>query len=149
MKAISKFFSLAFLGMVLTLTCACSDSNNEEEPQVQLSDISGVWSEYAYLCSDGYFVDISATGYNMYYEFAHPNNFVQYSFDQDGNKEIAKQGKWTFDPNTQTAHIDEPRGWNLDIKFEFAQSSSDEATLYIVGRTQNSNSTVKVKRIKK
>ena len=68
---------------------SCSKSSDEdEEPQTKLSTIAGTWLEYAYLNSDGYFTDISNTGYNMYYEFAIPNKFTQYSINENGEKEI-------------------------------------------------------------
>lgn len=145
-KVIKMFFCV-----VLAL-CAnsCSNTNDiEDEPQIVLSDISGVWLEYAYFCSDGYFVDISDTGYNMYYEFDVPNTFMQYTVDEDGVKHIKTQGEWTYDPQTQIAHIKEPRGWNLDIKFSFENVSNggDSATMIIKGRTDISSSIIKAKRI--
>lgn len=140
-----KNYWIALALIFLQLLCGCS-SSDDETPDVALSDISGVWLEYAYLCSDGYFVDISNTGYNMYYEFLKPNIFNQYTI-VDGNKDYHTQGTWTFNPETSTAIIKEPRGWDLSIKFDFA--SNENATLYIIGKTQNSNQIVKVKRTSK
>lgn len=140
-----KFILIAAITMVLF---ACSKSDINEEPETILSDISGVWSEYAYLCSDGYFVDISDTGYNMYYEFASPNKFTQYTVEDAEKKEIIKQGEWVYNAETNVAHVTEPRGWNLDITFDFGVlNDSYIATMKIKGRTPNQSSTIKVKRI--
>ena len=60
-----KYTWLVFALMLVNMACSCSSSLNDDgddEPQVVLSDISGTWTEYAYKCSDGYFVDISGTG---------------------------------------------------------------------------------------
>ena len=123
-----KYIWLAFALMLVNLACSCSSSLNDDgdddEPQVVLSDISGTWTEYAYKCSDGYFVDISGTG--CVYEFARPD---------------------AFNPGTRTAEIKEPRGWDLTIKFDFAVN--ENATLYIIGKTANQNQTIKVKRTSK
>lgn len=132
---------------VCACACACT-KGGEDEPEIQLSDISGVWQQTAFLCSDGYFVPVY--GFDaIHYEFARPDDsgqcvYTQYTVDGQGNKDISKQGVWTYDPTTSCAHVVEPRGWNLDIYFTFEQSNN--ATLEIHGRTQNSNSTVKVKR---
>jgi hypothetical protein len=143
-----KYIWLAFALMLVNLACSCSsslnDDGNDDEPQVVLSDISGTWTEYAYKCSDGYFVDISGTG--CVYEFARPDAFTKYQI-KDGEKEILTQGKWTYNPGTRTAEIKEPRGWDLTIKFDFAVN--ENATLYIIGKTANQNQTIKVKRTSK
>ena len=142
-----KYTWLAFALMLVNLACSCSSSLNDDgydEPQVVLSDISGTWTEYAYKCSDGYFVDISGTG--CVYEFARPDAFTKYQI-KDGKKEILTQGKWTYNPGTRTAEIKEPRGWDLTIKFDFAVN--ENATLYIIGKTANQNQTIKVKRTSK
>lgn len=143
-----KYIKFILLAAITMIFFACSKSDINEEPEIVLSDISGVWSEYAYLCSDGYFVDISDTGYNMYYEFARPNIFTQYSLDENGEKVIEKQGEWVYYPETRIAHIEEPRGWNLDISFTFIDSGMTfHAIMDIKGRTNNSSSTIKAKKI--
>lgn len=50
-----KHIKLILITAITMALFACSKSNINEEPETILSDISGVWSEYAYLCSDGYF----------------------------------------------------------------------------------------------
>lgn len=93
-----KYTWLVFALMLVNMACSCSSSLNDDgddEPQVVLSDISGTWTEYAYKCSDGYFVDISGTG--CVYEFARPDAFTKYQI-KDGEKEILTQGKWTYHP---------------------------------------------------
>ncbi|MBO5465589.1 MAG: hypothetical protein J5989_08900 [Alistipes sp.] len=131
--------------------CACSESINDDEPEIQLSNISGVWQQTAFLCSDGYFVPVYGLD-AIHYEFAQADNsgtqtYIQYTLNEQGNKDISKQGTWEYDPQTQSAHISEPRGWNLDIHFTFGEKNN--ATLEIQGRTPNSSSTVKVKRLTK
>lgn len=129
---------------------SCSKSSDEdEEPQTKLSTIAGTWLEYAYLNSDGYFTDISNTGYNMYYEFAIPNKFTQYTVDDAGEKEIIKQGEWVYNAETNVAHVTEPQGWNLDITFDFGVlNDSYIATMKIKGRTPTSSSTIKARLVK-
>lgn len=130
--------------------CACA-KDGEDEPEIALSDISGVWQQTAFLCSDGYFVPVYGLD-AMHYEFAKADNsgtcvYTQYTFDEQGNKDISKQGTWEYNPQSQTAHVAEPRGWNLDIHFTFDEKNN--AILQIQGRTTNSSSTVKVKRLTK
>ena len=142
-----KYTWFVFALMLVNMACSCSSSLNDggdDEPQVVLYDISGTWTEYAYKCSDGYFVDISGTGF--VYEFARPDAFTKYQI-KDGKNEILTQGKWTYHPETRTAEIKEPRGWDLTIKFDF--SVNENATLYIIGKTANQNQTIKVKRTSK
>lgn len=138
-----KNYWIALALIFLQLLCGCT-SSVDETPDVALSDISGVWLEYAYLCSDGYFVDISDTGDCIYYDFSHPNTFNQYTII-DGQKEMSMQGTWTFTPETSMAIIKEPRGWDLTISFTF--KDANDATLYIIGKTDNQTRTIKAKRI--
>ena len=138
-----KNYWIALALIFLQLLCGCT-SSVDETPDVALSDISGVWLEYAYLCSDGYFVDISDTGDCIYYDFSHPNTFNQYTIN-DGQKEMSMQGTWTFTPETSMAIIKEPRGWDLTISFTF--KDANDATLYIIGKTDNQTRTIKAKRI--
>lgn len=145
MQKLLKIYWITPALICLQMLCGCSSSDNEEQP-TQPHDITGVWLEYAYLCSDGYFVDISDTGYNMYYEFLKPNIFNQYTI-LDGDKDYHTQGTWTFDNISNVAKVIEPRGWNLNIRFEFI--SDNDATLYITGRTTTSNKIIKARRINK
>lgn len=145
MQKLLKIYWITLTLICLQMLCGCSSSDNEEQP-TQPHDITGVWLEYAYLCSDGYFVDISDTGYNMYYEFLKPNIFNQYTI-LDGVKDYHTQGTWTFDNISNVAKVIEPRGWNLNIRFEFI--SDNDATLYITGRTTTSNNIIKARRINK
>ena len=59
-----KVYRYLILALLCALSVSCSKDNtlDNEEPQTVLSDIAGTWFQYAYLCSDGYFVDISDTG---------------------------------------------------------------------------------------
>ena len=142
-----KYTWLVFALMLVNMACSCSSSLNDggdDEPQVVLYDISGTWTEYAYKCSDGYFVDISGTG--CVYEFARTDAFTKYQI-KVGKKEILTQGKWTYHPETRTAEIKESRGLDLTIKFDF--SVNENATLYIIGKTANQNQTIKVTRTSK
>lgn len=138
-----KNYWIAIALIFLQLLFGCT-SSVDETPDVALSDISGVWLEYAYLCSDGYFVDISDTGDCIYFDFSHPNTFNQYTII-DGQKEMSMQGTWTFNPETSMAIIKEPRGWDLTISFTF--KDANDATLYIIGKTDNQTRTIKAKRI--
>ncbi|MBR8725486.1 MAG: hypothetical protein MR982_03300 [Bacteroides pyogenes] len=146
MKAI-KILRTFILICACVCVCACS-SNEDEQPETQLSDISGVWIEYAYLCSGGYFVDISGDE-NMRYEFERPNKFTKYTIDKTMFKDVYTQGEWTFDAKKGVAYVTEPRGWNLEIRFTFLPVEDGEykARLDIKGKTNTSSSIVKVKRI--
>ena len=62
MQKLLKIYWVTLALICLQMLCGCSSSDNEEQP-TQPHDITGVWLEYAYLCSDGYFVDISDTGW--------------------------------------------------------------------------------------
>jgi len=80
--------------------CACSESINDDEPEIQLSDISGVWQQTAFLCSDGYFVPVYGLD-AIHYEFAQADNsgiqtYTQYTLNEQGNKDISKQGTWEY-----------------------------------------------------
>ena len=143
MQKLLKIYWIALALICLQMLCGCSSSDNEEQPTPP-HDITGVWLEYAYLCSDGYFVGISDTRYNMYYEFLQPNIFNQYEI-VDGDKVYHTQGTWTFNTETNTASIKEPRGWDLTISFTF--KDANDATLYIIGKTENQTGTIKAKRI--
>ena len=143
-----KVYRYLILALLCALSVSCSKDNtlDNEEPQTVLSDIAGTWFQYAYLCSDGYFVDISDTGDCAYYEFAYPNIFTQYTVNESGEKEIIKQGEWVYNAETKITHITEPKGWNVDIAFDFGVlNDSYIATMKIKGRTQNSSSTIKAR----
>lgn len=142
------FFAFACCALLLS---SCSKSEDEtEQPQTILSTVAGTWLEYAYLNSDGYFTDISGTGYNMYYEFAIPDQFLQYTIDENGEKDVLHKGVWTYSAESQKVHIEEERGWNMDITVEYNNELGNgiyTAVFDIKGRTQVQSSTVKVKRI--
>ena len=128
---------------------ACSESVIEEknDPELPGVGISGLWVQTAYLCSDGYFVAVNAPD-AVHYEFARADEngefiYTQYTVAENGERDISKQGTWTYDAQTQSAHITEPRGWNLDIHFTF--EGERDAILKIKGRTANSSSTVKAR----
>lgn len=145
-----KMCKYLILALLCVLSVSCSKETLENEaPETVLSDIAGTWLQYAYLCSDGYFVDISDTGYNMHYEFTYPNTFTQYTVNEAGEKDIITQGEWVYNAETRVAHITEPKGWNLDIAFDFGVwDDSYIATMKIKGRTPTSSSTIKAKLIR-
>ena len=129
----------------------CSKSDGELEPDTELYTITGTWFEYAYLNSDGYFTDISDTGYNVYYEFAIPNQFTQYTINENGERDILHTGLWTYSADSQHILIEEEHGWNLDISVEFDNDIKNDGLYHAIfdikGRTPNQSSIVKVKRI--
>ena len=139
----SKIFFVMLFALLLSGCTSETGGDEERKPTTMLSDISGVWVEYAYLCADGYFVDISGTGYDVFFDFDFNGTFTKYTVDSYGHKEMVTQGKWVFDANNQTAHIEEPKGWNLDVYFSF--SDIDNATMTIKGRS--SSETIKAKKL--
>jgi len=147
-----KVIQYIFLTCIFAFSLSsCSKSNEEdEEVQIKLSTIAGTWLEYAYLNSDGYFTDISDTGHNVYYEFAVPNQFTQYTIDESGEKDISHKGVWSYSADSQHIYVEEERGWNLDIYVEFDNETNGgiyHAIFDIKGRTPIQSSTIKVKRI--
>ena len=93
--------------------CACT-KNGEYEPEIQSPDISGVWQQTSFLCSGGYFVPVYGLD-AMYYEFEQADNsgiqtYIQYTLNEQGDKDIRKQGTWEYNPQIQCAHITDPRG---------------------------------------
>lgn len=143
-----KMYKCLILVLLCVLFVSCSkEASENEEPETVLSDVAGTWLQYAYLCSDGYFVDISDTGDEMLYEFVHPNTFTQYTVKETGEREIIAHGEWAYNAETRVAHITEPKGWNLDITFDFGVlNDSYIATMKIKGRT--SSSTIKARLIR-
>lgn len=53
--------AIILVGLV-GLVSSCTKAEDEPEPSFDYSDISGVWYQYAYKCSDGYFVNIEGNG---------------------------------------------------------------------------------------
>ena len=117
-----KALKIVSLVLLATIMAGCSTDTGDDEELIDVSDAPGM----------------------VHYEFATPDNFTQYIIDEQGQKDIYSQGKWTFDPDTQSAHVEESRGWNLDIAFTFADT--EHATMTIKGRTPQSNIIIKTKR---
>lgn len=124
--------------LFLTTIIACKKQDN----QPPIYDITGTWYNYAYLCSDGYFVDISDTGHDTYFIFSKSNTFTEYLVF-NGKTEIRNEGTWTYDPYLQYVEIKEPRGWDFTISIEF--ENDNQATFMIYGHLITSR-TLKVRR---
>lgn len=137
--------AIILVGLV-GLVSSCTKAEDEPEPSFDYSDISGVWYQYAYKCSDGYFVNIEGNGLDEYYSFGHTGEFEHYGIMADGQKDIHTTGKYTYNPQTHEIHVDEPRGWNLDINVVF--DGENTAVFNIKGRTNNQSSTIRVRKIK-
>lgn len=116
--------------------------------KIILSTIAGTWLEYAYLNSNGYFTDISDTGYNMYYEFAMPNQFTQYTINEKGERIFHTREHGLIPLN----HNIYRRTWmefGYSVKFDndIKNDGLYHVTFDIKGRTPNQSSIIKVKRI--
>ena len=124
--------------------CACSKNDNiEDEPQIDLSTVTGRWNVTAY--QDGTHF-IPATN-PEYYEFSPSGDFT-HVYEHTADLIDTKTGSYTYDRNTHTIHVDEPRGWNLDIVVQFLSVNSGDyqAIFNVTGRAPVQSKIVRVQR---
>lgn len=125
--------------------CACStdDVGQEEPATVLLSTMAGKWVVVAY--QDGTHF-IPATN-PEYYSFE-PDGAFMHVYEYSPELSDTLTGRYTYNPDNLTIHVEEPRGWDLDFKVQFLDSDAGKyvAIFDIKGRTQVQSKTVRVQR---
>lgn len=136
-----KLINKIIIPCLFVCVCACS-SNNEEEPKILLSNISGTWDVTAY--QDGAYF-IPATNPEYYY-FAPDGSFL-HVYEYTPELSDTNAGQYSYNPDNQTIHVDESNGRKLDITVQFLSSESSYSAIFIVkGQTTIQNKTIKVQR---
>lgn len=137
----NKFATWLLALCACVCVCACS-SNNEDEPTVELSTIAGKWNVTAYKSGATY---TPATN-PEYYEFTTDGKF-SHVYVHAADLIDTTTGVYTYDRDKHTIHVDEPRGWNLDIAVTFLSTDGNYKAIFdITGRTATSSKTIKVER---
>lgn len=132
------------IALACVCLCACSStSESEDEPAVVLSTIAGQWDVTAYQDGTHY---IPATN-PEYYLFA-PDGAFTHVYEHAADLVDTTTGQYTYDRENQTIHVDEPRGWNLDINVQFLSDTDGgyKAIFNVKGRTPAQSKTVRVQR---
>lgn len=126
--------------------CACSSdstSESEDEPAIILSTIAGQWDVTAYQDGTNY---VPAT--NPEYYLFEPNGAFTHVYEHTPELIDTTTGQYVYDPEKRSIHVDEPRGWNLDIAVQFLSDTNGgyKAIFNVTGRTPAQTKTVKVQR---
>lgn len=131
------------LSFVLVSGCASTHDDSEDEPAVVLSTVAGRWNVTAY--QDGTHF-IPATN-PEYFDFTPSGDFM-HVYEHTTDLIDTTTGRYTYDRDNQTIHVDEPRGWNLDIAVQFLSENSGgyQAVFNVKGRTPAQSKIVRVKR---
>lgn len=140
----NKLFTWIALAFVCIGVCACSsDKDSEDEPTVVLSSIAGQWDVTAYKDGTTYY---PAT--NTEYYLFEPNGAFTHVYEHTADLVDTTIGQYTYNPESQTIHVDEPRGWNLDIAVQFLSDTDGgyKAIFDVKGRTPIQSKTVRVQR---
>lgn len=140
----NKILQRLCLACACVCACACSSNDlGEDEPNISLSTIVGRWNVTAY--KDGAYY-IPATN-PEYYEFEPDGNFT-HIYEYADDLKNTTTGHYTYDRDNRTIHVEEPRGWNLDIAVQFTLSTDGNynAIFNVTGRTSIQSKTVKVQR---
>ena len=136
-------------GLVMLLVClcggACSSTTDDsgDEPAVALSTIAGRWNVTAY--QDG--THFTPATNPEYYDFA-PDGGFTHVYEHTADLIDTTTGRYTYDPEKQSIHVDEPRGWNLDIAVQFLSDNDGgyKAVFNVKGRTPAQSKVVRVQR---
>ncbi|MCM1165150.1 MAG: hypothetical protein NC110_00015 [Ruminococcus sp.] len=140
----NKIFTWVVLACACIAMCACSSDNaSEDEPAVVLSTIAGQWDVTAYKDGSTFY---PAT--NPEYYLFEPNGAFTHIYEHTVDLVDTTTGQYTYDPKTQSIHVDEPRGWNLDINVQFLSDTDGgyKAIFDVKGRTPIQSKTVRVQR---
>lgn len=124
--------------------CSSSTDDSDDEPTVVLSTIAGRWNVTAY--QDGTHF-IPATN-PEYYNFTPDGDFT-HVYEHTPDLIDTTTGRYTYDPEKQSIHVDEPRGWNLDITVQFLSDSEGgyTAIFNVKGRTPAQSKVIRVQRL--
>ncbi len=138
------------IGKTIVALCACvfmvacsTTEASEDDPAVILSTIAGHWNVTAYQDGANF---IPATN-PEYYDFTQGGDFM-HVYEHTADLIDTTTGRYTYDRDNQTIHVEEPRGWNLDIAVQFVSETSGEyqAIFNVKGRTPAQSKIVRVKR---
>jgi len=134
---------LALLACVLVSGCSSTNDNSEDEPAVILSTIVGRWNVTSY--QDGTHF-IPATN-PEYFDFSPDGNFT-HVYEHTADLVDTTTGIYTYDHEKQSIHVEEPRGWNLDIAVQFLSDTDGgyKAVFNVKGRTPAQLKVVRVQR---
>lgn len=139
-KIVKAFATLC--ACVFMVACSSTDAS-EEEPAVVLSTIAGRWNVTAY--QDG--TKFTPATNPEYYDFTPSGDFT-HVYKHTADLIDTTTGRYTYDRDNQTIHVEEPRGWNLDIAVQFVSGTSGDyqAIFNVKGRTPAQSKIVRVKR---
>lgn len=141
----NKFVKWMVGACACVCVCACSSTNDDsgDEPSIVLSTIAGRWNVTAY--QDGTHF-IPATN-PEYYDFTPSGDFT-HVYEHTADLTDTTTGRYTYDRDNKTIHVEEPRGWNLDIAVQFLSDTSGgyTAIFNVKGRTPAQSKVVRVQR---
>lgn len=140
----NKFVKWMFAACACVCVCACSSTDDSgDEPTVVLSTIAGRWNVTAYQDGTQF---IPATN-PEYYEFTPGGDFT-HVYEHAPDLIDATTGRYTYDRDNLTIHVEEPRGWNLDIAVQYLSDTSGgyKAIFNVKGRTPIQSKIVRVQR---
>lgn len=125
-------------------TCSSGTDDSGDEPAIILSTIAGRWDVVAYDNDGLYFIPATNP---EYYEFTPTGDFT-HVYEHTADLIDTTTGQYTYDPDNRTIHVNEPRGWNLDIAVQFLSDSGNgyEAIFNVKGRTPAQSKIVRVQR---
>lgn len=143
--AINKIVGCFVMLLVCLCGCACSSTTDDlsDDPSIILSTIAGRWNVTAY--QDGAHF-IPATN-PEYYDFTPSGDFT-HVYEHTADLTDITTGRYTYDSDNLTIHVEEPRGWNLDIAVQFLSDTSDgyTAIFNVKGRTPAQSKVIRVQR---
>lgn len=143
--AISKVAGRLVVLLICFCMVACSSTTDDsgDEPAVILSTIAGRWNVTSY--QDGTHF-IPATN-PEYFDFSPDGNFT-HVYEHTADLVDTTTGIYTYDREKQSIHVEEPRGWNLDIQVQFLSDTNGgyKAIFTVKGRTPAQSKVVKVQR---
>lgn len=141
----NKFVKWIVGACACVCVCACSSTNDDsgDEPAVVLSTIAGRWNVTAY--QDG--AHFTPATNPEYYDFTPSGDFT-HVYEHTADLTDTTTGRYTYDRDNLTIHVEEPRGWNLDIAVQFLSDTSDgyTAIFNVKGRTPAQSKVVRVQR---
>lgn len=141
----NKFVKWMVGACACVCVCACSSTNDDsgDEPAVVLSTIAGRWNVTAY--QDG--THFTPATNPEYYDFTPSGDFT-HVYEHTADLTDTTTGRYTYDCDNLTIHVEEPRGWNLDIAVQILSDTSDgyTAIFNVKGRTPAQSKVVRVQR---
>lgn len=142
----TTIYKIALLLVCLSFV-ACSDDGDDTATKKTTTQYSivGTWLEYAYLNSDGYFTNISNSGYNSYYDFAQDGTFTSWEEYTSGEHFDSASGTWEYSDVENVVLVTQTNGrtWNITLTW----TNNDDVRMDIV-KSGGSSSSIKTQRVK-